>query len=87
MISPDPLGPDLQYVVKLEIVGTKAAGALVDRVQVRHIAGLRADGTIVDASTPAEACIADILRMVELPPGRGPASMETVIRYADCLKP
>jgi hypothetical protein len=75
---------DTQYTVALELIGTRGSHALVDRVTVKRISAVNADGTVVEVETAAEPCIAGILTRLELPPGGGPATMAALLRYTDC---
>lgn len=81
----DRVGPSLQYVLRIHLVGARHVGTVVDQVTVRRITEIRSDGSVVEAVTSAEGCFRDILAMLELPPAGGPASMETVVRYEDCV--
>jgi len=83
MREADSTTPDLQYVVKIDVIGMRRLAAIVASVKVQRIAEIRPDGAPVLAATSAESCFSGILTMLELPAG-GPATMETVLRYEDC---
>jgi len=74
----------LRYVLNMRIVGARTVGSVIDKVSVRRIVTIRVDGTEELTSTDAEECFGSLLSRLELPPGRGPASVQILVRASDC---
>ncbi len=85
MKASDPVTPDLQYVVTVELVGSDLdASMTIGRVMARRVAGLGSDGAPVLAPTQAEPCITQLLQRLELPAGIAPAEAQFDLRLNDC---
>lgn len=84
MSDADPVVPSLQYIVTLN---SRAYGdsTLLEDVRVRRVADVDSNGRPVEAATKAEACIAEILTMIELPAGGGASQINFFMRYDGCV--
>jgi hypothetical protein len=84
MSAADPIVPSLQYIVTVDS-HSYGDSILLENVKVRRVADVEANGRPVEAATAAEACMANVLTMIELPAGGVWAEMTFILRYDGCV--
>jgi hypothetical protein len=76
--------PGQHFTLRVRVVGASAIGSLADKVEVKQLAAQPAV-EVLEVPTPAEACIAQILELVELPPSPGTCELAKMLTYDECL--
>jgi hypothetical protein len=79
----DPVVPNLQYTLRMDIDGAPGVGSIVRGVEVQRISESNGMQSIT-VKTRAEPCVAAILTLLELPPSSGYSRLFTTMRYDEC---